>query len=86
MKTLRGLQVGVSISLPLVRTPPNGPSVIRLRFPPIEHAAKKRQGVLAGLAARSADLLSSVANASHAQRCSAIRFNAVDLRRLSALG
>ena len=28
MKTLRGLQVGVSISLSLVRTPPNGPSVI----------------------------------------------------------
>jgi hypothetical protein len=28
MKTLRELEVGVSISLPLVRTPPNGPSVI----------------------------------------------------------
>ena len=28
MKALRGLQVDVSISLPLVRTPPNGSGVI----------------------------------------------------------
>ena len=49
MKTLRGLQVGVSISLLLVRTPPNGPSVIRQRFPPIEHAAKSARVFWLGL-------------------------------------